>query len=137
MRKTVRSPKTRALGFVGDVESEPEYQAKAISWAQKVKWMQGDKGIRKPKQEKSTKEEVTNLLRSKRPFSPFQLSGSRWWLFLLKGVNQADDHDLAWLEVLLGIVELGIVEDASQITAMERTFRVVGVDYGGIQLTVN
>ena len=35
------------------------------------------------------------------------------------------------------IVELGIVKDASHVTAMERTFRAGAVDYGGIKLTVN
>ena len=47
----MRSLKSRRLGFAGVVESEPEEQIKAISRAQKDKRMQGDKGIRKPKQE--------------------------------------------------------------------------------------
>ena len=47
----MRSLKLRGLGFAGVVEPEPEEQTKAMSRAQKDKRMQGDKGIRKPKQE--------------------------------------------------------------------------------------
>ena len=50
----VRLLKTRKFGFAGVVESEPEDQTKAISQAQKVKRMQGDKGIQKPKPEQLT-----------------------------------------------------------------------------------
>ena len=37
----------------------------------------------------------------------------------------------------IGVVELGIVEDLSQVTAMERTLKAGAIDYGGRKLTVN
>lgn len=77
--------------------------------------MKGDKKIRKPKQGEKHEAVTTSLLRIHQP------PGSSWRLFLLEDIKQADDHDLAWLVV--GIVELGIVQDVSQVTAMERRFR--------------
>ena len=51
----MRSWKLGELEFASVVESEPEQQTKAVSRAQKVKWMQGDEGVLKPKQGKNHK----------------------------------------------------------------------------------
>ena len=60
--------------------------------------MNGDKGVRKPKQgEKDEGVGLTYEVQNVRsPHSP-----PLWRLFLLKYVNQADDRDLAWLVELL------------------------------------
>jgi hypothetical protein len=36
-----------------------------------------------------------------------------------------------------GVIDLGIVKDARQVAAMERTIRAGAVDYGRRKLTVN
>lgn len=61
-------------------------------------------------------------------YPTLRLSGSSWRFFLLEDVSQADGRDLAWLLALIGVVRLGVFEDASHDIAMERPFGTGVVD---------
>ena len=85
---------------------------------------------------KSTKEEVTNLLK----FKTSVLPTLRLHLASLSSKRcESGGHSVACggSRERIGVVELGIVKNASQITAKERTFRGNVVDYGGRKLTIN
>ena len=56
-------------------------------------------------------------------YPTLRLSGSSCRFFLLEDVSQADGRNLAWLLARIGVVKLGVFEDASHGIAMERLFR--------------